>query len=418
MKKLLAILLSGVLALSLVSCGDKKDPAETQAGETTEEIITAPEENDVPVAADFAWELVDVAVDFTTNAASPKILVVSGHGRMPDFSEDENEYLNRPWESEADNIVHVYVRDGLTSVSDHAFMFFRNMKSVTFENAQFTEGKKAACDVTTLGNCAFYGCYNLGVIRVTGQQKATGEDGKSIPKPVTVEDVPASAQINGEVELPSGIKNIGDYSFRACIGMKKITLPDTLSYVGSNAFRGCTGLETAVIKSGLKSISEGMFYDCTALKSVSGGNSAEGIVLPESVTKIGGSAFFGCSSAAEVKLPAGVTSIGDYAFCKMTSLTKISLPSKVKTVGKGAFFGCGSLTEVYLPASVTSLGNNIVRDCDALGSIRFAGKKDKWNGIKKAESGLATVTVKCSDGDVAWNAVPEETESESQAAEG
>ena len=200
--------------------------------------------------------------------------------------------------------------------------------------------------------------------------------------------------------------------------MKKITLPDTLSYVGSNAFRGCTGLETAVIKSGIKNISEGMFYDCTALKSVSGGTSVDGIVLPESITKIGGSAFFGCSSAAEVKLPAGVTSVGDYAFCKMTSLTKISLPSKVKTVGKGAFFGCGSLTEVYLPASLTSLGNNIVRDCDALGSIRFAGKKDKWNGIKKAESGLATVTVKCSDGDLTWNATPAETEPESQAAEG
>lgn len=415
MKKILAILLAGVTLLTLVSCGDKDTPAENGTdGTTAEEIVTAPVENDVPVAADFAWELVDVAVDFTTNATSPKILVISGHGRMPDFTEDENDYLNRPWESEADNIVHVYVRDGITSISHHAFMFFRNLRSVTFENAQYSDGKKAVTDVTSVGECALYGCYNLGLVRVVGQKTVKNEAGASVPKPVAAEDMPTADLITGKIELPSGIKSIGDYSLRACIGMTSLALPDTLSYVGPYALKGCTSLESVVIKSKLKALSEGMFYDCTALKSVSAGGEASAVVLPDSVTSIGDSVFFGCKAVTEIKLPSGVTSVGDYAFCKMTSLTNLSLPSKVKTVGKGAFFGCTSLTEVYLPASLTSVGNNIIRDCSVIESLRFAGGKEKWNAVKKAESGVATVTVKCSDGDVAWNASPEETESESQ----
>ncbi|MBR6808021.1 MAG: leucine-rich repeat domain-containing protein [Clostridia bacterium] len=428
MKKILAILLSLMFMLSLASCGDDENEKDGKGtgSESTEEVHTVPEEPDVPVAEDFAWELVDVAVDFQTNASSPKILVVSGHGRMPDFNEDENNYLSRPWEEDADNIVYVYVRDGIVSVSDHAFMLCRNLRAVTFENKEAKNGKMTS-DVAYVGDCAFYGCYKLGYIDVRGEKTAVGEDGKTGPAPITAEDMPNSELIDGNVALPSGVTSVGDYAFRACTSMKQLTLPESIGYIGEYAFRGCTSLEGVIMKSALRSISEGTFYDCTALKAIAkeSPKSAdiplpETVNLPDSVTKIGDSAFFGCTSVTSVVLPSSVTSVGDYAFCKMTSVTSINLPSKVKTLGKGAFFGCTSLTGISLPASITSVGNNIIRECPAVQSIKFAGTKSAWSSVSKAESGVALVKVNCSDGTIEWKETPKETETvtESQPTEG
>ena len=428
MKKLLAILLSGVLILSLVACGNDendKDGKGTGSG-NTEDMHTVPEEPDVPVAKDFAWELVDVTVDYATNAVSPKILVISGNGRMPDFNEDENNYLSRPWEEDADNIVHIYVRDGIVSVSDHAFMLCRNLRSVTFENKEAKNGK-ITCDVKYMGDCAFYGCYNLGYIDVRGEKTTVGENGKNVTAPITAEDLPATELITGDLVIPAGVETLGNYAFRAATSVKMLTVPESIGYIGEYAFRGCTSLEGVVMKSKLRSISEGTFYDCTALKAISteAPKGADGVLpetvkLPDSVTKIGGSAFFGCTSVTSVALPSGVTSVDDYAFCKMTSMTSISLPSKVKSVGKGAFFGCTALTGISLPASVTSVGNNIVRECPAIQNIKYAGTKSAWSSVTKAESGAALVKVNCSDGTIEWKETPKETETvtESQPTEG
>ena len=38
------------------------------------------------------------------------------------------------------------------------------------------------------------------------------------------------------------------------------------------------------------------------------------VVIPDSVTSIGDSAFWGCSSLTSVTIPDSVTSIGDWAF--------------------------------------------------------------------------------------------------------
>ena len=88
--------------------------------------------------------------------------------------------------------------------------------------------------------------------------------------------------------------------------------------------------------------------------------------LPQSLTKIGDSGFWGCTALTTIHIPAGVTEIGENAFASCQGLTELIIPDTVKTVGGYAFMDCRSLTEITLPDSVTTLGFGVFTDCTAL----------------------------------------------------
>ena len=54
-----------------------------------------------------------------------------------------------------------------------------------------------------------------------------------------------------------------------------------------------------------------------------------------------------CSSLTSVVIPDSVTTIGSSAFDSCSSLTSIVIPDSVTSIAYGAFFFCDSLTELY-----------------------------------------------------------------------
>jgi hypothetical protein len=60
-------------------------------------------------------------------------------------------------------------------------------------------------------------------------------------------------------------------------------------------------------------LSGGLFYSC----------SIASITIPNSVTSIGGGAFFACNSLTSVIIPSSITTISDIAFLDCTSLTSV-----------------------------------------------------------------------------------------------
>ena len=56
----------------------------------------------------------------------------------------------------------------------------------------------------------------------------------------------------------------------------------------------------------------------------------EEIIIPNSVTRIGGSVFSDCTILTSVTIPNSVTEIGDRAFEACTNLTSITIPSRFK----------------------------------------------------------------------------------------
>lgn len=80
----------------------------------------------------------------------------------------------------------------------------------------------------------------------------------------------------------------------------------------------------------------------------------EAIMLPSTLERIGGWAFYYSYHLTRIDIPASVRHIGPYAFAACQSLTHIGLPddSKLETLGMYAFAPHSKLDEIRFPASL------------------------------------------------------------------
>lgn len=91
------------------------------------------------------------------------------------------------------------------------------------------------------------------------------------------------------------------------------------------------------------------------------------VVIPNSVTTIGYSAFENCTSLTSINIPNSITSIGSLAFENCSSLTSINIPDSVTSIiGNGVFSGCIGLTSINIPNSVTSINITAFYGCTNL----------------------------------------------------
>ena len=139
-----------------------------------------------------------------------------------------------------------------------------------------------------------------------------------------------------------------------------VVIPDSVTSIGNSAFWECTSLTSVTIPNSVTSIERGAFCGCTGLTSVT---------IPNSVTCIEMDAFSFCTGLTNVTIPNSVILIRDRAFKDCTSLTNITIPTSVTSIGQYAFADCISLTSVTIPNSVTSIGNWAFVSCTGLTSV-------------------------------------------------
>lgn len=90
-------------------------------------------------------------------------------------------------------------------------------------------------------------------------------------------------------------------------------------------------------------------FQITAGKLVKYNGASTDVVIPNSVTHIGGSAFRNCSGLTGVTIPNGVTHIEGEAFYGCSGLTSMTIPNSVTHIGNWAFKGCTGLIKVTVP---------------------------------------------------------------------
>lgn len=100
-------------------------------------------------------------------------------------------------------------------------------------------------------------------------------------------------------------------------------------------------------------------------------------VIPDSVTMIGGGAFYGCTGLTSIEIPNSVTKIGSYTFEDCMCLISIKIPNSVTTIEYKAFAGCCALTLITIPNSVTTIEYEVFKGCIGLTSITIPAMVQK-----------------------------------------
>lgn len=316
----------------------------------------------------------------------------------------------------------VVIPDGVETIATQAFGYCDNMTSVTIPSS-----------VTTIEYGAFVSCDKLQSVTFKGGVKTIGESAFGGCTSLTA------------ITLPEGVETIGDYAFNECTNLASITLPSSLTQVGVDAFsetawsnsqpNGVMYLGTVVcgykgtmpagasivINDGTTLIADYAFYEYSNLV---------GVTIPNSVTIIGNSAFYG-TNLLDCTVPSTVTSVGAEAFyfvpnityngaigeapwdartlngyvegnlvytdntkttlsaCSTLAAGDITIPNTVTTIGDWAFSDCDKITSVTIPEGVTTIGNSAFDHCYELQTVTIPSTVTSIG--KKAFSGCTQI---------------------------
>lgn len=197
-----------------------------------------------------------------------------------------------------------------------------------------------------------------------------------------------------DIRIPEGVVSIEDGTFYRCENLASITLPESLKTIEHGAFEECNSLESITIPSGVTKISITSIA-CAKLESinVSADNKAyssengvlfnkdktelirypeakvgDSYTVPSSVVSIATFAF-SSSNLKSITLPNGLKSIGGAVFSLCEELRNLNIPDSVTDLGAAAFVRCSELTTVVIPNSVSKISYNTFVDCGSLKSV-------------------------------------------------
>ncbi|MGN0489496.1 MAG: leucine-rich repeat protein [Ruminococcus sp.] len=168
---------------------------------------------------------------------------------------------------------------------------------------------------------------------------------------------------NKELTIPSSVKEINDYSFEFNKNLQTVNFPNKLETIGMMAFAMCENLRKITLPKNVKDVQELAFANCSKLSN---------LTILNQEANIETDAFSGCGFKALV-----VSHEIESGFRCCGKLKKITILPQVKVIGCKQFFGCPKLKSVTIPETVGRIGQK------ALGFVRkYYDDKGVWKTVK------------------------------------
>lgn len=319
------------------------------------------------------------------------------------------------------DLTSVAIPNSVMSIGDTAFENCNGLSIVNIPNSVMNIGFGAfrfcssltAINVEEGNSC--YSSYNGVLFNADKTTLIKYPEGKketsySVPEGVVKIDVSAFRGCENltSVSIANTVASIGDEAFSGCLALALVNIGKGVTDLGKNLFSGCFSLTAINVEEGNSSYSSenGVLFndDMTTLIKYPEGKKETTYSIPNGVTCIGQSAFYGCSSLMSVSIPQSVDTIALWAFeytglskneenwkgdvlyvdgCLITARTSLNGNHDViegtRLIADYAFYGCRDLNSVTIPASVMNSGKLVFADCAGLKSVNINSRTIGYN---------------------------------------
>ena len=159
-----------------------------------------------------------------------------------------------------DNLTSIKIPNCVSNIGENAFAGCSKLSSIIVEYGNEHYDSRGNCNaiiesssntivcgcagtciplsVISIGNGAFYNCWNLSVISIPQGVKTIGNDAFHGCESLT------------SIVIPNGLTSIGNNAFECCFNLSSIYIPDSVTSIGKNVFAFCDNLTSIFIPSG------------------------------------------------------------------------------------------------------------------------------------------------------------------------
>jgi len=179
-----------------------------------------------------------------------------------------------------------------------------------------------------------------------------------------------------EITIPDGVTEIAENAFsvrmskyghsEAGVNIEKLVIPNSVTVIGGYSFYRCEKLKEIVWGDSVTEIGE-LAFGVTAIDTLK---------LPSSVKKIGDGAFCGCFNLIQAEFTNSITEIPKHLFSE-SKVKRVILPDTIQKIGEYAFRRSG-IEEIIIPASVSEIGRAAFSSCANLKNVTILNDNLKY----------------------------------------